>query len=330
MRRKTFIRWLATSGAFAGSGVLSPGAAQAQSASGYPDKPIRILVPYSPGGFNDTLGRLYARRLQDAWGQPVTVENRGGAGTIVGTQAVAKAPADGYTLLVNGFPLLVNPYLYDKLPYDTKELTPVILGGRTPNLLVVRADSPIKSFPDLIAQAKAHPGKLTYASAGAGSSPHLATEYLKVAAGIDVVHVPYKGSAQMNTDLLGGQVSFTFNNVPNTEGMVKAGKLRAIAVTSAQRLAAFPAVPTIAEQGYPGFELSVWFGLFAPAAVPRPIIVKLNEELDKAMKTDAVKAIFAMQGVEPLGGSLEDFQRFWKAEEAKWVPVIKSANIRAD
>ena len=325
MHRKNFFN------ALVGAALtLALPAVQAQPA-GYPEKPIRIIVPYTPGGFNDTMARVFARKLQDGLGQPVVVENKPGAGTVLGTDAGAKAAPDGYNLVVVGFPLVVNQYIYPKLPYDTKkDFAPVILGGQTPNLLLVRADSPIKSMADLIARAKAEPGKLNYASAGNGTSLHLAMEYFKSVTGTDMNQIPYKGSAPMVTDLLGGQVDVMFDNLPNALPHVKAGKMRALAVTTAKRLPAVPEVPTVAEQGYPGFEVAVWYGLAAPKGTPKPILDKLNAELQKALKAEDVKTIFAAQGVEVLGGSVADFDKFFVAQDAKWAPVIQKAGIKAE
>ena len=325
MHKKTFLHCLG-----AAALALALPTAQAQPGS-YPEKPIRIVVPYTAGGFNDTMARVFARKLQDAWGQPAVVDNKPGAGTVLGTDAGAKAAPDGYTLVVVGFPLVVNQYIYPKLPYDTKnDFAPVILGGQTPNLLLVRADSPIKTMADLVAKAKASPGKLDYASAGNGTSLHLAMEYFKSVTGTDMVQVPYKGSAPMVTDLLGGQVDVMFDNLPNAMPHVKTGKMRALAVTTPKRLPELPNVPTVAEQGYPGFEVAVWYGLAAPKGTPKPILDKLNAELQKALQSDDVKAIFAAQGVDVLGGSTSDFEKFFQAQDAKWAPVIRKAGIKAE
>src|SRR3954464_7911780 len=213
----------------------------------YPEKTIRIVVPYPPGGFNDTLGRIVAQKFTEAWGQPAVVENRPGGGTLIGTDQVAKAPADGYTLLVVAFPFAVNPSLYAKLPYDTvKDFAPLILAGQTPNLLVVNPDVPVKSVKELIDAAKAKPGGLSYGSTGSGSSNHLSMELFRMLTGTQIVHVPYKGSAPMVTDLLGGHVQVAFDNTPNVLPQVKAGKLRALAITSATRSAMVPEIPTVA------------------------------------------------------------------------------------
>ncbi|MBB5215135.1 Bug family tripartite tricarboxylate transporter substrate binding protein [Parapusillimonas granuli] len=303
----------------------------ADAAAKYPEKMIRIVVPYAPGGFNDTLGRLFARKLQEAWGQPVVVENKGGAGTIVGTEMVARATPDGYTLLINGFPLILNQYLHEKLPYDTaKDFVPVIAGAQSRNLLVVRADSPIKTVADLVARAKAEPGKFNYASAGNGSSNHVTMEYFKNETGAQLTQIPYKGSAPMITDLLGGQVDVMFDNVPHVLPHVQAGKMRALAITSKERSKLAPDVPTVAEQGYPDFEVAVPYGLFAPAGTPKEIVAKINAELQKAIATPEVQDIFAKQGVETLSGSPEDFQKFFQAQMDKWSKVVKATGIKAN
>lgn len=301
------------------------------SQSNYPDKPIKIVVPYAPGAFNDAMARVLAKKLQVAFNQPVVVENKAGGGTMIGTDFVAKSPADGYTLLVNGFPLTVNQFLYPKISYDAKkDLTPLILGGETPNVLLVREDSPFKTLKDFVAYAKANPGKLNYGASGPGTSQALSMEYLKSSAGIFVTQINYKGSAPMVVDLLGGQLDVMFDNFPNAMPHVKAGKMRALGITSAKRVASASNIPTIAEQGYPGFEVSVWYGLFAPSGVPAAILQKLNGELNNALKSEDVKEFFAAQGVFILGGSIEDFVRFNKAQDAKWSAVISKAGIKAE
>jgi tripartite-type tricarboxylate transporter receptor subunit TctC len=302
--------------------------AQAQK---YPNQPIRIVVPYAPGGFNDTIARVVGKKLQDAWGQPVIVDNRPGAGTLLGLTNAAKSPADGYTLVVVGFPTVSNQFLYKKLPYDTqKDFTPVILGAHSPNLLVVKADSPIKSLKDFVAKAKANSGKLNYATAGNGTSNHLTMEYFKSVAGIDLTQVPYKGSAPMVTDLLGGQVDVMFDNAPHVIPHVKAGQMRALAITSDKRSPLLPDVPTVAELGYPGFAVSVWYGFSAPAGTPPEIMAKLNKEINKILRMDDVKKTFVDSGVEAMGGSTQQFDTFFKSESVRWGKVIKEARIVAD
>lgn len=324
-KRRALAAWLAMIPlALAGEMAL----AQKGTADAYPEKPVRIIVPYTPGGFNDLLARLVGKKLQQAWHQPFVVENKPGSGTVIGTDSGLKAAPDGYTLTIASFPTVVNQYLYKSLPYDTnKDVAPVIVAGVAPNLLVVRADSPFKTMKDLIAAAKATPGRLNYASAGNGTSLHLAMEYFKSVTGTNLVQIPYKGSAPMVTDLLAGQVDVMFDNFPNVLPHVKAGKMRALAITSAKRSAAAPDVPTVAEQGYPGFEVSPWYGFMAPAGTPRPILEKLNAEINKILAMPDVKEIFAAQGVEVVGGSLDDFETYFQTQSKKWGPVINNAGI---
>jgi tripartite-type tricarboxylate transporter receptor subunit TctC len=297
----------------------------------YPSQPIRIVVPYAPGGFNDTIARVVGKKLQDAWGQPAIIDNRPGGGTILGLTNAAKSPPDGYTLVVVGFPTVANQFLYKKLPIDAiKDFTPVILGAHSPNLLVVKADSPIKSLKDFVAMAKSSPGSLNYATAGNGTSNHLTMEYFKSMAGINVTQVPYKGSAPMVTDLLGGQIDIMFDNAPHVMPHVKAGKLRALAITSNKRSPLLPDVPTVEELGYPGFVVSVWYGFAAPAGTPPQIVARLNKEINHILQADDVKKTFVDSGVEAMGGSTQQYDAFFKAESARWGKVIKDASIAAD
>jgi len=307
--------------------VLAGSAAHAE----YPEKTIRIVVPYPPGGFNDTLGRIVAQKLGEAWGQPAVVENRPGGGTLIGTDSVAKAAPDGYTLLVVAFPFAVNPSLYAKLPYDTvKDFAPLLLAGQTPNLLVVNPEVPIHSVKELIAAAKAKPGSLSYGSTGSGSSNHLSMELFRTMTGVELVHVPYKGSAPMVTDLLGGHVQVAFDNTPNVLPQVKAGKLRALAITSASRSEMVPDVPTVAEAGVPGYEVGVWFGIVAPAGTPPAVLAKLNAELNRMLAMPDVKQKFADQGVEPVGGPPERFAEHLKVQIEKWTKVVKESGAKVE
>lgn len=313
------------------AGLLFASAAHADVASNYPEKPIKIIVPYSPGGFNDTIARLVGRKLEAAFGQPVIIDNRPGAGTIIGTTAAAKSDPDGYTMVVVGFAQVANQYLRKNLPYDMKrDLTPVILGAQSPNLMVVRADSPISSVKELVEYAKKNGGKMNYASAGNGTSPHLAMEYFKSVTGIEMTQVPYKGSAQMQQAILGGEVDVTFDNAPHVSSHVKAGTMRPLAITQAKRSSLLPDVPTMAEAGYPDFEVLVWYGFAAPAKTPPAIIAKLNKEINKILKMEDVQKTFANSGVEATGGSVEDFQKFFEKQSARWGKVIKDANVSID
>ncbi|OWW20826.1 tripartite tricarboxylate transporter substrate binding protein [Noviherbaspirillum denitrificans] len=317
------------SAAIAGAALIC-GAAQAQ-AQAYPNKPIRIVVPYTPGGFNDTMARVVGKKLQDAWGQPVIVDNRPGGGTIIGTEHVAKSAPDGYTLLVVGFPLPVNQYLFKKLPYDTaKDIAPIVLGGQSPSVMVVNASSQYKTAKDVVAAAKAAPGKLNYGSSGNGTSNHLIMAYFMNSAGIDMTQVPYKGSAPMVTALLGNEVDVNFDNLPHVQPHVKAGKMRALAITSAKRSPLAPNVPTVAELGWPGFEVQVFYGFAAPARTPPEIVNKLNAEINKILAMDDVKKTFLDAGVEPLGGSVQQFNTFFQEQSDKWNKVIREAKIQPE
>ncbi|MFC4275675.1 tripartite tricarboxylate transporter substrate binding protein [Achromobacter aloeverae] len=313
--------------ALVGAAALTAGGA---ARAAYPEKAVRIIVPYTPGGFNDTMARLFAKKLQEAYKQPFIVENKPGAGTIVGTEQGARAAPDGYTLTIVGFPLVANQFLYKKLPYDAKDFAPIIVGAQTPNFLVVKTSSPVKSLADFVKQAKERPGRLNYATAGTGTSNHLTMVYFEEQAKVSLVQVPYKGSAPMVTDLLGGQVDVMFDNSPNVLPHLNAGKMRALAVTSEKRSALAPNVPTVAEQGYPDFSVAVWYGLAAPAGTPPAIVSSLNEVLNQALQSPDVKKVFADQGVEPVGGSVQDFQAFFDGQIKKWGGVIRNAGIQAE
>ena len=304
----------------------------AQGAANYPAKPVRLVVPFPAGGTTDILARAVAQRLSEAWGQQVIVDNRPGAGGNIGSDLVAKAKPDGYTLLMGTVGThAINPSLYRNMPYDhVKDFAPVILVAGVPNVLVVNPSLPVHSVPELIAYAKANPGKLNFASSGNGTSIHLSGELFKTMAGVQMTHVPYKGSSPALADLMGGQVQLMFDNLPSSLGLIKGGKLRAIAVTSATRAAALPDVPTIAESGLPGFEASSWFGVLAPAATPHEIVAKLNGTIALWLATPEAKEKLLAQGAIAAGGSPEDFARHIDRETAKWAKVVKASGAHID
>jgi tripartite-type tricarboxylate transporter receptor subunit TctC len=317
--------------------VLGASGAHAQATSppadpeNFPNRTIRYIVPYPPGAFNDTMARIFAQKLGEAWGVPVVVENRPGGSTLIGSEAVAKAAPDGYTLLGVAFPFGANPSIYKKLPYDTvKDFTPLILAGQTQNLLVVRPSLPVKSVQEFIDYARKNPGKVSYGSTGIGSSNHLSMELFKSMTGTDIVHVPYKGSAPMVNDLLGDHIDTAFDNTPNVLPQVNAGKLRALGVSSRTRSSLAPDVPTVSEAGAPGYEVSVWFGIVGPPGMRSDVVGKLNAELNAILKMEDVKRRFEDQGVEPAGGPPSRFADHIAAEIQKWAKVVKDANIQPE
>ena len=300
-------------------------------AQAYPARAIRVVVPYVPGGGVDFVGRMIAQKLAEAWGNPVFVDNRPGGGTNIGSEIVARAAADGYTLLVGGVPNTANMALFQKLSYDfVKDFAPVILMDTAPNILAVHPSVPAKSVKELIALAKVRRGALTYASAGIGSSNHLSGELFRIMAGIDIIHVPYKGGGAAITDLLAGQVSMYFGTTPSTLPFVQSGKLRALGVTTAKRTVAAPELPTIAEAGLPGYEQSAWHGLLAPAGTPDAVIAKLNAEVGRLLRSPDVVERFKAQGIEVIGGSPAEFAAFIRQDVAKYAKLVKTAGIRVD
>ena len=302
------------------------------SAQSYPTKPIRLVVPFPPGGATDILARDVAQKLTEAWGQSVIVDNRPGAGGNIGSELVAKSAPDGYTLEMGTVGThAINASLYAKMPYDhVKDFTPVILVAGVPNVLVVNPSVPANSVAELIAYAKANPGKLNFASSGNGTSIHLSGELFKVMAGVQIMHIPYKGSTPALQDLLAGQVQMMFDNLPPSLPQIKAGKLRALAVTSLTRAPALPDVPTLSEAGLPGFEASSWFGILAPAGTPAPIVAKLNAEIAKYLATPEAKEKLAKQGANAAGGTPDDFAKHIAAETAKWAKVVKDSGAKID
>jgi tripartite-type tricarboxylate transporter receptor subunit TctC len=306
----------------------SPGAL----AQAWPAKPVRIVVPFPPGGTTDILARAAGLRMTEAWGQPVVIDNRPGAAGNIGAELVAKAPNDGYTMLMGTVGThAINASLYARMPYDhVKDFAPVVLVAAVPNVLVVHPSVPANSVAELVAYGKANPGKLNFASSGSGTSIHLAGELFKVSTGLTMQHVPYKGSAPALTDLVGGQVQLMFDNLPSALPHIKAGRLRALAVTTAARAPALPEVPTVAESGLPGFEASSWFGLLAPAGTPADVIAKVNGELARWIASPEAKERLLAQGANPAGGTQEDFARHIAAETAKWARVVKASGAKVD
>jgi len=307
-------------------------AATAVLAQVYPGKPIRLIVPFAAGGGNDNVARLVGKRLADSLGQPVVIDNRPGAGGVVGAELAAKSAPDGYTLFLGGVGShAINPNLHAKLPYDPiKDFAPVSLLAQAPLVLVVHPSVPVHDVAEFIAYARAHPGRLNFASNGNGSSSQLAAVMFASMAGVDMVHVPYKGLAPALTDLLAGEVQLMFSSVVAILPHIKAGKLRAIAVTGAKRLASMPELPTIAESGLPGYEASSWYGILAPAGTPRDIVVRLNAELAKALEQPEVRNSLLAEGAEPAGGSPERFAAHIRAEMERLGKIIRDAKIRLE
>ena len=304
--------------------------ATAQSA--YPTKPIRIVVPFPAGGTTDILARAVAQRLTESFGQSVVVDNRPGAGGTIGAELVAKSAPDGYTMLMGTVGThAINASLYAKMPYDhVRDFAPVVLVAGVPNVLVVNPAVPASNVQELIAYIKANPGKVNFASSGSGTSIHLSGELFKTMTGLAMTHVPYKGSAPALADLLGGQVQLMFDNLPSALPQIKAGRLRALGVTSAQRAPALPDVPTIAESGLPGYEASSWFGLLAPAGTPQDVVAKVNGEVARWLASPEAKEKLLSQGANAAGGTPEDFVRHIAAETAKWQQVVKASGAKVD
>lgn len=308
--------------------LILAGHAHAQT---WPTRPIKLIVPFAAGGTTSILGRAMAEKLAPLLGQPVIVDNRPGAGGNVGMDAVAKSEPDGYTLLMGPIGLAINPALYSKMSFDPlKDLAPIGLYAGVPNLLVVHPSVPAQSLKDLIALFKANPGKYNYASNGNGTSSHLAAEMLKSSAGVDIVHIPYKGGAPAMADLLAGQVTMLFDQMPAVMPQVKGGKVRALGVSSAQRSAAAPDVPSLAEAGLPGFDMTVWFGLLAPARTSPAVLQRVNTEMSRVLQDPEFRSFLAGLGVSPMGGSPEAFAAFIQTETQRWAQVVKASGARID
>lgn len=297
----------------------------------YPDRPIRVIVPYAPGGGTDITTRTVTQRLAESLKTPFVVDNRGGAAGNIGKELAARATPDGYTLLTAGLSFAVNPSLFAKLGYDpVRDFAPISLIATAPLIVVVHPSVPAQSIKDVIALAKAKPGALNYASGGIGTGNHVAGELFTYMTGTRIVHVPYKGGGPALADVVAGQVQLLFNTTTSTLPFVRSGKLRALALTGAQRSPNLPDLPTVAESGVPGFDVGVWFGFVAPARTPQPIIDRLNAEVVKVTRLPEVRAQFAAQGADPVGGTPAEFGQYIRTEVAKWAKVAKAANLRAE
>jgi tripartite-type tricarboxylate transporter receptor subunit TctC len=300
---------------------------------GYPQRPVRIIVPYPPGSGTDIVARLLGQRIGESWGQPMVVDNRPGAGAIVGVEATAKAPPDGYTIgIADTGPLAINPALYPKLPYDPlRDFAPVIEVAKLPFMLVAHPSLGVSSVGELIAAAKRAPGRINYASVGNGSAVHLATELFRKQAGIDLVHIPYKGSAPALNDVVAGTTPVMFVNLLSGLQHVKSGRLRALAVATSSRVRALPDVPTVAEAGVPGYEFQAWFGIVAPAATPAPILDRLNAEFNRVLSAADVRdRLLNEGGMQPVGGSAAQFAALIAREKEHWGKLVKETGARVD
>lgn len=312
------------------AGILLLGSSGASAAEPFPSRSIRVVVPFTPGGGTDVVGRTLVLGMQKELGQALIIDNKPGAGTVIGTDLVAKAPADGYTLLLTTSSIAINDSLVKKLPYDTeKNLTEVALICTGPNVLVTQPGSPYKTVADVIAAAKAAPGKLTYASSGNGSAVHLAGELFKMMAGVDITHVPYRGAGPAYTDLIGGQVNLLFGTAGGSANLVAAGKMRPIGVTSARRVDAYKGVPAIAET-IPGYEADVWYGMFAPAGTPPEIIARINAAVRAAAEAPDYKQKLAKEGLTVAVNTPAQMTRLMRAEEARWRKVVTEGKVTID
>ncbi|MET3391721.1 tripartite-type tricarboxylate transporter receptor subunit TctC [Variovorax sp. 1140] len=308
--------------------LIAAAATSAQAA--YPERPITLVVPYAPGGSADALARVLAVRVGVKLGTSVIVDNRPGASGTIGAGFAAKAAPDGYTVLYDATPYSINPHLFARMPYAANALQPLALVALAPNIVIVRAESPLKSIKDLADKAKAEPGKINFASGGSGTVQRLAAELLRQRLGLDMVHVGYKSGGPAITDVMGGQVDFMFSTIAASYPLVSSGKLRALAVSSPQRSPRLPEVPTIAETVVPGYEAYEWNGVFLPAGTPAPIAEKLHKALVEALKEEEVKKRFVDVGVQPVGSTPAEFVDFLKKEDAKWADVIRKGNIKLD
>ncbi len=305
------------------------GVASAQDA--FPSKPVHLLVPFPPGGAVDIVGRTLGDELSKRWGQSVIIENRPGAGGTIASQAAAKAPPDGYTLIIVATGHALNPHLYAKLPYDPfNDFTPLSLIGTSPNMPLVRSDSPIRTLADLLALARERPGQLSYGHAGNGTSSHLAGELINYMTKVNIAAIPYKGGAPALNDLIGGHIPMSINNIPESIAQIRAGTVRPLGVTTAKRSPVLPDVPTIAEAGIPGYDTGVWWGLVGPAGLPPLVKARLAKDCAEAVNAPAVKERLLGLGAAPIGSAPEEFAALIRAEYEKWGPIIKAAGIRGE
>lgn len=297
----------------------------------WPNKPVRLVVPFAPGGSTDVIARMLGQQLSLYWGQPVLIENRAGAGGNVGADVVAKSTPDGYTLLFASGSITINPQLYQRMPFDTrKDLVPITNAAQGPMLVVVPDGSPAKSLQDLIAMAKAKPKSVNFGSAGVGSQVHMAAENFADAAGVDITHVPYRGEAPAYTDLMAGQTQMMVGNFATASALLGPGRLRALAVTSPQRSPLLPDVPTAAESGLRGFESTGWFGMLAPAATPAEVVKKVHRDTLRALAETEIKARLYVQGMQPVGNSSADFAKAMEREMLRWAEVVKNRKLSAN
>jgi tripartite-type tricarboxylate transporter receptor subunit TctC len=329
MTDRTMWLRLALSSALAVTSALAFGALAGAQAQNYPSKPVRLVLPYAPGGIIDYVGRTLAQKLTENLGQPVVAENRPGGGGVLGTDSVARSAPDGYTLVLMDPAIIINPTLQADVPYDVfRNLQTVSIISSSPEVLVISPILPVRTFPELVAYGRANPGKLNFASAGIGTTPHLAGEMFKLRTGIDATHIPYKGIGASYTDMMSGKVQMAFSSIAGALPFTTDNRVRAIATTGAKRSSVYPDLPTVAEAGLAGFEVDLWLGVFAPAKLPVPILARLNGELTKALEAADLKAALAKVGVEPRGTSPEEGATFLRAEFDKWRQVITDGKIK--
>jgi tripartite-type tricarboxylate transporter receptor subunit TctC len=314
------------------AGVLAFASTSLPAQAPYPNRPIQLVVPVPPGGAADFIARTVGAKLAEALGQPVVINNRGGAGGTIASAGVAKADPDGYTLLLNSITTHgIGPHLYISLPYDPeRDFSPIILLARLPLIMTVNASVPAKSVKDVVELAKAQPGQLAFASSGNGGAPHLAGELFKKVTGTSLLHVPYRGSGPAVVDLIAGRTAIMFDAAPSLLPFITAGKLRPLAAASAQRHRLLPEIPTFAELGHGGMDISLWYGIAAPGGTPQPVVRRLNSELAKILEMPSIRESFAKQGADPAGGSPEQFDAFIREESARWREVVKQAGIKPD